>query len=921
MTYVKPVYQNRVPLPNSVNINIDSHIFFRVADLNGLNLSTFNVVINSANVILNGVFQSGFTGSISQDDNIPTGINVEIIPNVAFSYSQIIDISSAIYNKISAVATDSYSFTTEQNPDISEPIVVATPHGATYNSHQSVSLNSTDGAAVIYYTLDGSIPTSSSLVYSTPIAIILEGNTTLKFIAIDPSNITSRVITEVYTIDTMAPVSSALPVGGSFFESQSIVLSVNDAEAMIYYTTDGSIPTLSSTVYTVPIVLVDNQVTVIKFFAIDNAGNQENYHTETYSVEISKNNYIPSNVFVTCPFNRNEMYIRWDDMHAIYDTIVGYNIYRADVETGPYTKLNDDLIAVTQYLDKTLDIEVVSEDVSDQFRRIVNISRQVNDDFYDGFEFNKTKWKEHDSGQLLFQNQGAWFKDAVGLEQSSKLESIFKLKGNFDINVSFYLAVWNVLSGTGSQSCQFVVKKNDHDYVEISRSMSHVFDVYASQQYINGNPELPLTVTTSDVKGIFRITRVNDIVTTYYYDRGTNVFVQLGAYDGYVEDLYVEIRGKSANNNHVEMQFTDFTVVSGNPIIIEPLNPRKEYVIYLSKRPVVDNTGLNNPTDDSSNVSVTIDGEQAYVRLLQGIEGLIQLETEEVYDEIKGQWFKPPVPNEFSTVLVTYKIPKQTTNIHLRKNYFYKVACVTPEDETDIDLVVPENLKPEKMSYIYEEAVRRNSWLLDQAGERTLLYIKKKAGKTCHCVYRDLKERTHRRPDQDCETCFGSGFDGGFDGPFPIRIGPLTTEQRIQQTDRGLKLMYQIETWMGPAPVVSQRDMIVRRNGDRCLVGPITPVEGPGGVMTQQHFVIEILDNTDIRYKFGVLPLPDKYHSIGINKNSTYVLDGKDLNVSKIDSPKEREELFTSEDKVSHENENVDHIVKGRSISFENINF
>jgi hypothetical protein len=244
---------------------------------------------------------------------------------------------------------------------------------------------------------------------------------------------------------------------------------------------------------------------------------------------------------------------------------------------------------------------------------------------------------------------------------------------------------------------------------------------------------------------------------------------------------------------------------------------------------------------------------------------------------------------------------------------------VTSQDETDLDLVKPEILQPEKMTYVLEECVRRNSWLLDQGGERVLLYLKKKAGQKCHCTFRDMKERTHKQPDQDCVTCFGSGFVGGFDGPFPIIIGPLTTEQRIQQTDRGLRLNYQIETWMGPTPVVSQRDMIIRRNGDRCLVGPLTPVEGPGGVKVQQHFVIEILDGTDIRYKFGVV-LPDQKTQPGIDKTSKNILNNGP-SIAAIDSPKEREELYTSENQISHQNTNVDHIVKGRSIVFENTNY
>jgi hypothetical protein len=277
-------------------------------------------------------------------------------------------------------------------------------------------------------------------------------------------------------------------------------------------------------------------------------------------------------------------------------------------------------------------------------------------------------------------------------------------------------------------------------------------------------------------------------------------------------------------------------------------------------------------------------------------------------------------PDEFSKVLITYRVPVHTTNLRLRRNYFYKVTCVTNEDETDLDLISSETVKPEKMSYIFEEAVRRNAWILDQGGERVILYIKKRAGKQCFCTHRDIKERTSKRADQDCATCFGSGFVGGFDGPYPITIGPLMTEQKITQTDRGLKLMYQVESWLGPAPIVNQRDMIIRRNGDRCLLGPITPVEGPGGVRVQQHFIVEILDSTDVRYTFNIKPLPDKTMQPGIDKSSKSTLR-KDYNVYEVESPKESTEFISSENKVAHENENVNHIVKGRSLDFESTNY
>jgi YD repeat-containing protein len=98
------------------------------------------------------------------------------------------------------VKTQTYTIATDTTP----PATTATPGGGTYNAPQSVTLTCSDsggsGCDKIYYTTDGNDPTTSSLVYSSPINIPL--TTTLKFFARDLAGNSEAVKTQTYTIST-----------------------------------------------------------------------------------------------------------------------------------------------------------------------------------------------------------------------------------------------------------------------------------------------------------------------------------------------------------------------------------------------------------------------------------------------------------------------------------------------------------------------------------------------------------------------------------------------------------------------------------------------------------------------------------------------------------------------------------------------
>ena len=101
--------------------------------------------------------------------------------------------------------------------DTIAPIVTATPPGGFYNASQSVTLSANE-PATIYYTVDGSAPTTASTVYTSPVVIPVNATTTLKYIGKDTAGNISGVGTQTYTIVVNTgfqnPTANAASAGG-----------------------------------------------------------------------------------------------------------------------------------------------------------------------------------------------------------------------------------------------------------------------------------------------------------------------------------------------------------------------------------------------------------------------------------------------------------------------------------------------------------------------------------------------------------------------------------------------------------------------------------------------------------------------------------------------------------------------------------
>jgi uncharacterized repeat protein (TIGR03803 family) len=146
---------------------------------------------------------------------------------------------------------------------------VFSPGPGTYasTSAPTVTITSLD-ASSIYYTTNGSNPTSSSTLYTAPIPI--STSLTLKAIGTNAAGM-SPVASGIYVLTTQVIAPTFSPPAGGYQSAQSVAITSATNGALIAYTTDGSTPTESGGTVTHGTSLANSGVVTISTFATLNA--------------------------------------------------------------------------------------------------------------------------------------------------------------------------------------------------------------------------------------------------------------------------------------------------------------------------------------------------------------------------------------------------------------------------------------------------------------------------------------------------------------------------------------------------------------------------------------------------------------------------------------------------------------------------
>ena len=167
------------------------------------------------------------------------------------------------------------------NPVAATPTLSPAP-GA-FPSAQPVTLSDTTAGAVIHYTTNGATPTTNSPVYSNGTPIQVTATTTIQAIAVASGSNNSAIAAGTYFL-TGSPTAVAptfTPAPGTYTSAQSVSLSDTTPGAVIYYSTNGTPPSL---VFNPSSPIQVTATTTIQAYAVASGYNNSPVTSGTYTI-------------------------------------------------------------------------------------------------------------------------------------------------------------------------------------------------------------------------------------------------------------------------------------------------------------------------------------------------------------------------------------------------------------------------------------------------------------------------------------------------------------------------------------------------------------------------------------------------------------------------------------------------------------
>lgn len=195
----------------------------------------------------------------------------------------------------------------------------------------------------VYYTLDGTVPDTSSSLYLGPIR--LEGGTyEVRAIYINHYGIASAVTAGTYVVDIATPDEPEISVESGTYHSPQMIETFLGEDFEIYYTTDGSDPTRNSNPYLSPIPMPLGH-SVFKFIMYNDEGVASHIAVREFDLQLSTHLSTDAALIIL-----KQALIRSGSIMDMQGHVMGETSYKDYELKSAFTENDQIFYLITEYL-------------------------------------------------------------------------------------------------------------------------------------------------------------------------------------------------------------------------------------------------------------------------------------------------------------------------------------------------------------------------------------------------------------------------------------------------------------------------------------------------------------------------------------------------------------------------------------------
>ena len=172
-------------------------------------------------------------------------------------------------------------------PGITSKPVASVPSGSTVKMGTAVTLSCSTTGASIYYTLDGTSPSVDAALLYDGSPIIINEDTELRIMAVADGLYESEVVVYNYSISVTAKPVASIPSGSTVKMGTAVTLSCPTADASIYYTLDGTSPSVDAALLYDGSPIIINEDTEIHIMAVASGCYESEVVVYNYSIPVT----------------------------------------------------------------------------------------------------------------------------------------------------------------------------------------------------------------------------------------------------------------------------------------------------------------------------------------------------------------------------------------------------------------------------------------------------------------------------------------------------------------------------------------------------------------------------------------------------------------------------------------------------------